>query len=216
MNGQKKKDFYKVISKHFGSFRTDDDEDDLQEIVEIYQRAQSEALLQIYDVAPSRKKLEKIRAGLVGIEKTHEELPLQLKQILFLLSTRRGLVHQFARKSGEDPSVNFEDRPFPFPCSPIEGLMIMIPLFIPILDEAIDIAKRAVPVGTRAVKAWRVYDAAEKTVHWFCPDDIGVPKRLGSSGAFYRFVVDLFEMEGISEDPVNIARSWANHVGWSQ
>lgn len=87
-----------------------------------------------------------------------------------------------------------------------------IPQFYPLIDAAEEFAKTGVPVGKKNIDAWRTVQACVDLCTEVVPGIIRVPKRMGSSGPFYRFLCDVFLAFGHEEDPEASFRGWRRYV----
>ncbi len=84
--------------------------------------------------------------------------------------------------------------------------------FVDLIEDAEKAATQGVPVGKKAIEAWRLVAACVGLCERH-PGTIKVPKAMNESGPFYRFLSDMFELFDIEELPTSAFRSWRRYVG---
>ncbi|MEX0307166.1 MAG: hypothetical protein AB3N12_07225 [Ruegeria sp.] len=84
--------------------------------------------------------------------------------------------------------------------------------YVELIEHAEMVAANGVPVGKKAIEAWRLVAACVGLCERH-PETIRVPKAMNEGGPFYRFLSDTFQVFGIEELPTSAFRSWKKHVG---
>ena len=80
------------------------------------------------------------------------------------------------------------------------------------LRETENAISEAPSVGRKPVEAWSVVAAAAFVCRRYA-HNIKVPRYMNNSGAFYRLLLDLFEVLDIDETPEGAFRGWSRYVG---
>lgn len=205
-----------VFRKHFGNTRSDGTNRDFFTISDFYFRAEADSLPEFYDTSQAVEDLQKIRQHLWSLGSLMANLPFAVDEDWRAQTfVRAQSLQDKDAPVGTMKSFDLDVCPEFGAYSLMNGLIMMLPFLYPALDRTIENAARGTPKGKRALDAWKVFDAAVETCELFF-EEVYIPKRLGPSGPFYRFIQDLFDAEEIEEDPVNIARNWAKHVGRSK
>jgi hypothetical protein len=200
-----------VVEKHFGI----QNEESSWRLADFIWKRHSSSLQEFWNKNDITEDLAKLKRCVIDINRILERLPDGVSDNIrhsAIQSAKETIYRELAANSSLSAQDVLEDQPSWKAYRFLFDLSDHVSEITPLIDATTEYAATGSPVGNKALEAWRTVDVCAELCS-LSPGIIKVPKSMNNSGPFYRFLSDVFEVQGHTEDPVSAFRGWRRHVG---